>query len=675
MSAASVVPWRLHPRVRDALTRRMFDELGGTQATTTVAAVLLAVVVWDDVPRVLAVGWLIALVAVQMFAMFEGRGYHRGRHTPRRDLRWLYIATGTQLLLAAAWGLAGPLFSAYISDIQLTLLVALIIAVMAANLGALSNHLLVYALSASLMVVPVVVVLAVRAEGLEIQLAIAVVALVSWVVYLRASLGTYQDRATTVDSLVHAEQMAEELEHERGERYRAVTTLLRATQFDDMTGLPSARQFREQLESIRDRLARDKKLLICFFDLAGFTAINETYGRVAGDTVLRRFADRLSETLRGRGPVCRVHGDTFAAAWVMEAASREQLDRLMEMLGRPVIWQDRMVDLAPRAGVAVYPDHGDDPDELLGRAEAACRALKQIPGSSDWQLFDPKSGAVQDASASGRGVAAAMERGEFRLVYQPQLDLSDGSVIGAEALLRWRRPDGTEVPPSTFLPMAERAGVMDRLGRWSLETACRQAAIWARDYGEGFHVAVNLAMQQLADPDVVDFVRSVLQETGLTPAQLHLEVTEPTLMAEPVAVAQLLQQFRQLGVRVALDDFGTGQASLSNLIHLDIDLIKLDGTITRGISGNIRRGRVVQALAGLARTLQLGVIAEGVEERSDWEVLGRVGVRYAQGYLFSVPVDAEGFPDLLERTLLPVSSGRRHPPQRPMEMNPGADED
>lgn len=417
-------------------------------------------------------------------------------------------------------------------------------------------------------------------------------------------------------------------------------------QHDPVTGLPNRGLLSDRLtQALRRAENQHHRLGLLSLDLDRFKIINETLGHAAGDDLLRRVADRLQGHLQGGGTVCRIGGDQFLILLPelrtpTEAA--QAAERLMACVAEPLTLNGHELFLSSAVGIALYPEDGDDLETLLSHADAAMSIAKQTSGREGYRFFssDMTHRARERLSLEHR-LRRALERGEFRLQYQPQVALSDGRLTGMEALLRWHTDADEEIPPDRFIPIAEETGLIVPLGRWVLAEACRQNRAW-RDAGlPVLPVSVNLSVVQLRRSDVVADVRRALETTGLPGEGLHLEVTESVFLGKDDPVLASFEALREMGVSLAIDDFGTGYSNLGYLKRLPIAKLKIDQSFVRGLGERDDTTAINEAIISVARSLRLGVIAEGVETASELRVLKAMGCDEIQGYYYSRPLEAQ----------------------------------
>jgi diguanylate cyclase (GGDEF)-like protein/PAS domain S-box-containing protein len=428
------------------------------------------------------------------------------------------------------------------------------------------------------------------------------------------------------------------------ERKRFEQQLAHQAFHDPVTALPNRALF---VDRVRHRLARSRRddggLAVIFLDLDDFKTINDSLGHAAGDEVLTTVAQRLAATIRASDTVARFGGDEFAllledVASVQEAA--DTAERIMEALGQPVALAGKELTLHCSMGISVPGDDATaDADELIRDADAAMYIAKR-DGKDGYRLFEP---AMHDGVMARLELRADLQRalsvGEFELFFQPVVRLLDNSVLGVEALLRWRHPERGLVNPDDFIPFAEETGLIVPMGRWVLREACRYGVLLQRDAASDppLTMSVNLSVKQLQHSDVVADVTDALHESGLDPHLLTVEITESVMMSDTDVAIARLQELRALGVRLAMDDFGTGYSSLSYLSRFPVDVLKMDRSFLEAGATPEASG-LASAVIAIGETLQLDIVAEGIELSEQWTTLRDLGCERGQGFLFARPM-------------------------------------
>ena len=425
------------------------------------------------------------------------------------------------------------------------------------------------------------------------------------------------------------------------ERQTAEARLQFLAHHDDLTGLPNRERCLESLGAALARARRDgTQIGVLALDLDRFKEVNDTFGHAAGDVLLRDVAARLRENTREEDIVARLGGDEFIVVQVgvVQPDGAAQLaERLIRALAEPYDLDGHRTLVGASVGVAVTPIDGDAADVLLSRADTALYRAK-AEGRGAARFFEPGMDAALKARREmERDLRHAVAEGGFELHYQPLYNLSDSTLAGFEALLRWTRPGYGSVPPAEFIPLTEETGLIVPIGAWVLRTACRTAVSWP----DGAKIAINLSPAQFRRGDLVATVAEVLAETGLAPERLELEITEGLLLQDTEAVLATLVELRGLGVGIAMDDFGTGYSSLAYLWRFPFTKLKIDRSFVTGMGGNPKAAAIVETVVALGRSLGLAVTAEGIETQTEANTLRGLGCDLGQGYLLGRPMRVE----------------------------------
>jgi diguanylate cyclase (GGDEF)-like protein len=434
---------------------------------------------------------------------------------------------------------------------------------------------------------------------------------------------------------------------------------------DPLTGLPNRTLVLDRATQLIARQRRGPQLTAALFiDVDGFKEVNDTMGHAAGDELLRTVAERLETTVRAEDTVGRMSGDEFVV--LFEANPDEPIEALAERLNsvlrEPILLTPGAAPAQVTASIGIACGRYATADELLRDADMALFQAKAA-GKDRYVLFDASTSTSADGGPELEDdLTAALQEGQFFLLYQPIFELPNRRLVGVEALIRWRHPRRGVVLPNDFIPMAEENGLVVPIGRWVLDEACRQAAVWAGEDHE-IGVSVNVSAGQLDRKGFADDVRRALLESALEPSSLTLEITETTLMRNVAAACEQLEALRALGVRIAIDDFGTGYASLSHLQRLPVDILKIDMSFVAGLKNEswsrevLKANELLQAILGVSQALSLAVVAEGIERQSQRTALEAMGCEMGQGFLLGKPGPAEAISRLLDPSTAPPAVG------------------
>jgi diguanylate cyclase (GGDEF)-like protein len=421
---------------------------------------------------------------------------------------------------------------------------------------------------------------------------------------------------------------------------------------DSLTGLPNRTLFLDRLKHAVMRAKRHHTLMgVMFLDLDDFKPVNDTHGHEVGDRLLVALAGRLQDGLRASDTAARLGGDEFMI--LCEDVADEQdivsiAQRILGAIDKPFVIGSERLQVSASMGIAITDGKEDSAESLIRNADSAMYGAKKQRTS--YEVFDDgMRSRVHERVETERQLRRAVEEGGFRLLYQPQVHLRSGEIVGAEALLRWDNPERGLVEPAEFLWLAEETGLINRIGDWVLDEACRQARLW-REAGPGgspLRVAVNLSARQHADPGLVDSVRQVLDKSGIDPASLCLEITEAIVMDDEEGSRRTLTALKDLGVVVSLNDFGSSQSSLGALKRFPLDILKVHRSFVSGLGEEPEDAAIVTAVINMAHALGLVTIADGVETRDQLEQLKGVGCDVGQGFYFARPRPSEAIGELL----------------------------
>jgi len=422
--------------------------------------------------------------------------------------------------------------------------------------------------------------------------------------------------------------------------------------YDSLTGLPNRSLFLDRLkQTLGIASCYNHKGALLFIDLDNFKKINDTLGHTLGDELLKVIAQRLSQCLRASDTIARpqeykpiaarLGGDEFTV--LLPELEKPEFaaivaQRLKEQIAKPIRLNNHQVSVTPSIGIAVFPQDGDDVGHLLKNADLAMYFAKKIGPNTFKYYQESMNAAAMKRLTIENHLRQALDRQEFTLNYQPQFKLSTGEMSGMEALLRWHSQELGDVAPAEFVPIAEESGIIVTMGEWVLRTACKQAAAWLKKGYSLQRLAVNVSLKQFTSPNFAETVKMILDETGLDPRRLEIEITENLLAHDLQGIKATLQTLRNLKIRIAVDDFGNGYSSLSRLREMPIDCLKIDRNFVSGIEEGVKDRSIISAIIAMADGLDMIAIAEGVETVGQAEFLRSKNCQEAQGYLFSRPL-------------------------------------
>ncbi len=433
---------------------------------------------------------------------------------------------------------------------------------------------------------------------------------------------------------------------------------------DSLTALPNSRLFKDRLQHAISQAERNNKMLaVMFLDLDRFKLINDTMGHSAGDELLKITSQRLIEAVRKTdsvainvadfsSSVARLGGDEFTI--LLEDLENLQsvthiAERIVSNISLPMMLDRQEVHISTSMGIAIYPDDGDMADELLKHADAAMYHAK-AQGRNNFQFYtESMNKSSVELLALENNLHKAIENGELCLYYQPQINVTNGKLVGMEALIRWRHPEKGFISPSVFIPVAEETGMISHIGSWVLHEACQQGARWIEAGYQVPKISVNLSARQLKDESLPTQIDNILKETGMPANLLGIELTESAIILEPEVALVKLQRIKELGITLSLDDFGTGYSSLSYLKRFPIDTLKIDQAFVRDVKVDHEDAALVKAIISMAHGLGMDVIAEGVEVQEQMDFLKDNNCDSLQGYLCSRPLPAIEIEQMLSR--------------------------
>ncbi|MEH6688260.1 MAG: EAL domain-containing protein [Halopseudomonas sabulinigri] len=418
-------------------------------------------------------------------------------------------------------------------------------------------------------------------------------------------------------------------------------------QHDALTDLPNRKAIGELVqEAIQRAGEQGRQLALLFVDIDNFKTINDSLGYAAGDELLQEIAARLQLTIRGADTVSRQGGDEF----IMILSDLDGEDtavsvarRIQEIVGQPFALRDMQLVTSLSIGIALYPRDGDDFSALLRKAELATQRAK-LTGRNTYCVFDEHMSVnTHERLGIEQDLRQALIHKEFILHFQPIVDLSNGKLVGAEALLRWQHPERGLLGPDVFIDVAEKSGLITEIGEWVLNEACREAAYWQTSGQAGLAVSVNLSAVQFQRGDLEANICKALQDANLDPSLLELELTESMLLEKSDSFQLRIKSLKQLGVKLSIDDFGTGYSNLSYLQRFQVDKLKIDKSFVTNLSSNEQNLAIVTAIIQMAHSLDLQTTAEGIEDQQVQDMLTSLGSNFGQGYYFSKPMPADEF--------------------------------
>ena len=432
------------------------------------------------------------------------------------------------------------------------------------------------------------------------------------------------------------------------DRYRlAQENLTYLSHHDALTLLPNRILGRSKIEhAIASAQRNGGHVALLFVDLDNFKAINDSLGHTAGDEFLKQVAQRLVETVRQSDVVSRQGGDEFLIG-ITDVAQGEAIStvaaKILKRISEPFVLRDTEISSSCSIGVALYPQNGRNFETLLRHSDISVYHAKD-DGRNLFRFYDESMNTrIQENLQLIAGLRGAIAHGEFELHYQPVVNIRTGQLVGAEALIRWQRPQHGLVAPGQFIATAEKAGLIVEIGEWVIREACRQAMLWQQAGHPPFVMAVNLSPVQFAHGTVEAVLAQTLADSGLAPRYLELELTESTLIQDSEKFIQSLQNLKAMGVGISIDDFGTGYSNLSYLQRFSIDKIKVDQSFVRRLLQGPQELAIVSAIIQIARSLNLNTTAEGIEDQATRDKLAELGCEQGQGYLFARPLPADAF--------------------------------
>jgi diguanylate cyclase (GGDEF)-like protein/PAS domain S-box-containing protein len=423
---------------------------------------------------------------------------------------------------------------------------------------------------------------------------------------------------------------------------------------DALTGLPNRMLFMDRLTvALTQARRRQQPLAVMFLDLDDLKVVNDTLGHAAGDQLLQLVAERLSTCLRQEDTIGRIGGDEFTL--LLPAVNGQPdvsavAEKVLKLVHQPFAIGEDEVRVTTSIGIAMYPSDGEDPETLLENADGTMYRVKENGGGTFRFFSGEMARKTLGRMSLEESLRHAVERDEFIVFYQPQVDSRTREVVAVEALVRWKHPDAGIVEPSGFISLAEYTGLIVPIGEWVLREACRQMKHWHDKGLKDLRVGVNVSARQFHQRDFIGVIDRALKESGLPPQSLELEITETMAMQKSEWTIKMLQRLRERGIGIALDDFGTGQSSLTYLKRFPISTVKIDRSFVSGVSKAILDPPIVEAVLHLARSLKLRTVAEGIETKEQWDFLASRGCTEMQGYFVSRPLEAKALAEFVEKS-------------------------
>ena len=480
----------------------------------------------------------------------------------------------------------------------------------------------------------------------------------------RAALETARQNAETAAEQTRAamketERANRALRDEMSQRLKALADLEYLANHDPLTDLANRNLFNERLDQVLDRARRTgETVALMILDVDHFKDVNDTLGHQVGDELLRVIGKRLAASVRAEDTVARLGGDEFALIQVglnYPTDADVQAERILRALAEPVHVGNHKLFPMGSIGITVFPSDADTAQKLQQNADLAMYRAKTDRRSS-YRFFDADLNSLSERrSFLEQQLRGALDYDQLMVYFQPKVSIRSGKPVGAEALLRWMHPEQGMIPPSEFIPIAEKTGMIAALGEWTLMRACRQFKQWHDAGYDQLRLAVNLSAAQFSLLDVPDMVRRVTRTTGFDPAKLELEITETAVMSDLHNAVEVLTDLHQVGVNLSIDDFGTGYSSLSYLRQLPVNRIKIDRSFIAEVDTADAAATIARAVVNLGQSLGLEIVAEGVESAAQLAYLREINCDEAQGYYYSEPIPANAFERYLREQLGPAA--------------------
>lgn len=445
---------------------------------------------------------------------------------------------------------------------------------------------------------------------------------------------------------------------ERKKVERRLQTLIKQ---DPLTGLANRSLFEEDMKRSLARAKRNHCLLaVMFLDLNRFKEVNDLFGHHMGDLLLNRVAERIQAMIREEDVLARIGGDEFTL--LLDSLKRPEdaamvAEKIIDGLAKPVPTEEASLMVSASVGIALFPSGGETPTQLMQNADIALYEEKKN-GGGNYQFFTRNLQTQLKRNAQiEKGLRRALEAGEFELHFQPQWRLKEQSIVGAEALVRWRQPDGSLLLPGEFIPVAERTGLIISMGEWIFELACRQLQQWSNQGLERLSIAINVSPRQLKSPQLITNIQSIVKRTGVDPRRIEIELTEALFADTDPETKDVLVHLKAMGMAIAIDDFGTGYSSMRYLKHFPLNALKIDRSfVSGGDTSELAEPVLARSVIALAKAMGLEVIAEGIETKEQLAYLKKKRCERGQGFYLATPMDASEFTALIQRQPGPNAS-------------------
>ena len=668
--------------------------------TVAAIAILLTITFWDKLDKIQLVSWTLLILSATIARIVL---IIRHEKTPKQTspAEWGKRYVFNTLLVGSAWGgltllmlTTGELFVHYVIFLVIFGTIAVSVPVLAPYLPAF----FAYVLPQSLFLIAALMI-----QGTQWSLLLSAAALIYTGLITATSRNMNRQIRRSIELETHNQSLVEtlgtevlqrkaiqeelemhklHLEHqvslrtdelsqsnsrlkkEIGIRTQVEKNLKHLAHHDTLTNLPNRLLLDARLEHAIRRAHRNKsELAVLFLDLDNFKHINDSMGHIAGDQLLQKVTQRLSQATREDDTIARLGGDEFV---VLMEEIKDTTDiiclaqKILDRINEPFEVNNEAIFTGCSIGISLYPQDGETAATLLRNADAAMYRTKD-EGRNSYNFYTQEmTASAYDRIILEGSLRRAIEQDELTIYYQPQKLLATGRIVGLEALVRWNHPEMGVLPPGRFLPVAEASGLIVQLGEWVLKNACRQMVEWKRNGLPIETMAVNLAGKQIRRNDLVEGIRRTLEETGCKPEWLELEVTEGFIMTETHDAISALGQLRAMGIQLAIDDFGTGYSSLSYLKKLPIHRLKIDRSFVQDLEGNSDDAAIVKAIVSLGNSLQLDITAEGIETPYQETFLTELGCQLGQGYLYSQPIPREQTETLIHSQSTPQNTKRTH---------------